>query len=65
MTAITVLAGAGLVSKAEAAPIGIEGATVQTVQYSGGYHEHWREHEWRRHERRREWHHWRHWHRGW
>jgi hypothetical protein len=65
LTAIAALAGAGLVSKADAAPTRIEGATVQTVQYYGGGHERWREHEWRRHERRRAWHHWHHWHRGW
>jgi len=65
LTALAALGGAGLVSKAEAAPARIEGATVQTVQYYGGYHEHGREHEWRRHERWREWHHWHRWHRGW
>lgn len=64
LTALAALAGgAGMTATAHATPARIEGATMQTVQYYGGWHEGWREREWRRHERWRHFHHWH--HRGW
>jgi hypothetical protein len=61
LTAVAALAGAGLISQANAAPVAtpthIQGASVQTVQYYYGrpyWHHH--HHHWRR---------WHHWHRRW
>lgn len=65
LTALAALTGAGLVSSANAAPSLTNGASVQTIQYYGGGHERWREHEWRRHEHWRRMHYWHRWdHRG-
>ena len=63
LTALAALAGAGVISEANAAPVPtpthVQGATVQTVQYYYGRPVYWHHHHWRR------WHHWHHWHHRW
>jgi hypothetical protein len=52
MTAVAILAGAGLATEANARPVRIEGARVQTVYYDGWHRSH-------------HWHYWHHWHHRW